>query len=64
MGGPKPLGYEWSFIDETFNALDQQNIAFRAGLCRFGLLDWIGNLQIPGWSKLFVQFRKTFSSFP
>lgn len=53
--------YDWSFTDETFNALHQQKITVIADLCHFGVPDWIGNFQNPDWPKLFVEYAKAFA---
>jgi beta-glucosidase/6-phospho-beta-glucosidase/beta-galactosidase len=60
-----PGKFDWSFTDETFHALQQQDITVIADLCHFGVPDWIGNFQNPDWPKLFVEYAKAFAQrFP
>ena len=40
-----PGRYDWSFADETFNALRQLEIELIVDLCHFGVPDWIGSFQ-------------------
>jgi beta-glucosidase/6-phospho-beta-glucosidase/beta-galactosidase len=56
-----PGKYDWSFADETFQALQQQNVEPIADLCHFGVPDWIGNFQNPHWPSLFVQYAEAFA---
>jgi beta-glucosidase/6-phospho-beta-glucosidase/beta-galactosidase len=62
----KALGkYDWSFTDETFTALRQQEVTLIADLCHFGVPDWIGNFQNPDWPKLFAGYAGAFAErFP
>src|ERR1041385_7373838 len=48
-----PGRYDWSFADETFNALKEMEITPIADLCHFGVPDWIGNFQNSDWRRLF-----------
>ena len=62
---PGPGRYEWSFADETLNALRDQNITPIVDLCHFGVPDWIGDFQNPEWPGLFVEYVRTFATrFP
>ncbi|MDQ6676931.1 MAG: family 1 glycosylhydrolase [Acidobacteriota bacterium] len=57
--------YDWSFTDETFNALRQQKVTPIVDLCHFGVPDWIGNFQNPDLPKLFVEYAQAFAKrFP
>src|SRR5947209_6105103 len=51
-----PGKYDWSFADETFNALREMQITPIADLCHFGVPDWIGNFQNPDWSPYFAEY--------
>src|SRR3954463_12390634 len=42
-----PGKYDWSFADETFNALKEMGITPIADLCHFGIPDWIGGFAKP-----------------
>ena len=37
-----PGRYDWSFADETFNALSELGITPIVDLCHFGIPDWLG----------------------
>jgi len=56
-----PGRYDWSFTDETFNALHQLRITPIADLCHFGVPDWIGNFQNPDWPRLFGEYARAFA---
>ena len=57
--------YDWSFADETFRALHDQQVVVIADLCHFGVPDWIGNFQNAGWPKLFADYAGAFADrFP
>ncbi|MEA2554501.1 MAG: hypothetical protein QOJ65_2677, partial [Fimbriimonadaceae bacterium] len=56
-----PGQYDWSFCDETFNALHQMQITPIADLCHFGVPDWIGSFQNPDWPNHFAEYAKAFS---
>lgn len=56
-----PGKYDWSFTDETFNALKQQNVLVIADLCHFGVPDWIGNFQNGDWPALFAEYAQAFA---
>jgi beta-glucosidase/6-phospho-beta-glucosidase/beta-galactosidase len=60
-----PGRYDWSFADETFDALDQMRIEPIVDLCHFGVPDWIGDFQNPEWPKLFAEYARAFAArFP
>ncbi|HEX5220733.1 MAG TPA: family 1 glycosylhydrolase [Verrucomicrobiae bacterium] len=60
-----PGKYDWSFTDETFNALRENHIIPIADLCHFGVPDWIGSFQNPDWPKLFAEYARAFAArFP
>lgn len=62
---PSQGKYDWSFADETFNALHQQKVELIVDLCHFGVPDWIGNFQNPDFPKLFVEYVEAFAKrFP
>src|SRR5579859_3681761 len=56
-----PDRYDWSFADETFNALDALNIVPIADLCHFGVPDWVGDFQNPDWPPLFADYARAFA---
>ena len=47
-----PDKYDWSFTDDTFNALLETGIVPIADLCHFGVPDWIGSFQDRDWPVL------------
>src|SRR5258706_1614998 len=60
-----PGKFDWSFADETFNALREMKITPIADLCHFGLPDWCGSFQNPDWPKLFAEYARAFAQrFP
>ena len=57
--------YDWSFTDETFNALREMGIKPIVDLCHFGVPDWIGNFQNSDWPMHFAEYAKAFAQrFP
>jgi beta-glucosidase/6-phospho-beta-glucosidase/beta-galactosidase len=56
-----PGKYDWSFADETFNALKEMEITPIVDLCHFGVPDWIGNFQNEEWPQLFAEYAKAFA---
>src|SRR5438105_15645717 len=56
-----PGRYDWSFADETFNALKEMDITPIADLCHFGLPDWVGSFQDPDWPELFADYARAFA---
>ncbi len=57
--------YDWSFADETMNALHAMKITPIVDLCHFGVPDWIGNFQNPDWPSLFAAYAHAFATrFP
>jgi beta-glucosidase/6-phospho-beta-glucosidase/beta-galactosidase len=60
-----PGKYDWSFADETFDALHELELEPIADLCHFGVPDWIGNFQNPDWPALFAEYAAAFAErFP
>ncbi len=60
-----PDRYDWSFADETFNALKELGLIPVTDLCHFGVPDWIGSFQNPDWPPLFADYACAFASrFP
>lgn len=57
-----PGEYDWSFTDETFNALNEMKIHPIADLCHFGVPDWIGNFQNPDWPRHFAEYAGAFAA--
>jgi len=53
--------YDWSFADMTFNKLKEMGITPIADLCHFGVPDWIGNFQNPGFPVYFSEYAKAFA---
>src|SRR2546422_10809948 len=47
--------YDWSFVDDTFEALRQMRISPITDLCHFGVPDWIGNFQNLDFPALFAE---------
>jgi beta-glucosidase/6-phospho-beta-glucosidase/beta-galactosidase len=56
-----PGKYDWSFADETINALHKQRVKVIADLCHFGVPDWMGNFQNPDFPRLFTEFARAFA---
>src|SRR4051812_40702842 len=50
--------YDWSFADETFEALQELGITPIVDLCHFGVPDWIGNFQNSEWPLLFAEYAR------
>jgi beta-glucosidase/6-phospho-beta-glucosidase/beta-galactosidase len=60
-----PGRYDWSFADETFQALRELGITPLVDLCHFGVPDWIGGFQNPDWPELFAEYARAFAQrFP
>ena len=60
-----PGKYDWSFADETFQALHDAKITPIADLCHFGLPDWLGNFQNSDWPTLHAEYARAFAQrFP
>jgi beta-glucosidase/6-phospho-beta-glucosidase/beta-galactosidase len=53
--------FDWSFSDETFQALRNLNITPIVDLCHFGVPDWIGSFQNPDWPRLFAIYARAFA---
>jgi beta-glucosidase/6-phospho-beta-glucosidase/beta-galactosidase len=53
--------YDWSFADETFQYLKQQEILPITDLCHFGVPGWIGDFQNPDFPGLFAQYARDFA---
>src|SRR3954463_14402836 len=56
-----PGRYDWSFADETFNALREMGITPIADLCHFGLPDWLGSFQNPAFPEHFPDYAAAFA---
>ncbi len=56
-----PGRYDWSFADETFNALRELGITPIADLCHFGVPDWLGSFQNPEWPQFFAEYVEAFA---
>ena len=60
-----PGRYDWSFADETFQALRELDITPIADLCHFGVPDWVGDFQNPDWPQHFAEYAGAFAArFP
>jgi len=60
-----PGKFDWSFADETFNALKELGITPIADLCHFGVPDWLGGFNNPDFPPHFVQYARAFAKrFP
>lgn len=60
-----PGQFDWSFTDETFNALKEMNITPIVDLCHFGVPDWLGNFQNPEFPHFFAEYARAFAQrFP
>jgi beta-glucosidase/6-phospho-beta-glucosidase/beta-galactosidase len=53
--------YDWAFADDTFNALRRMNMVPIVDLCHFGVPDWIGNFQNPGFPAFFAEYAGAFA---
>jgi len=56
-----PGKYDWSFVDETFNELKRLNITPITDLCHFGVPDWLGDFQNPGFAEHFAEYAEAFA---
>jgi beta-glucosidase/6-phospho-beta-glucosidase/beta-galactosidase len=56
-----PGQYDWSFADETFNALKELEITPIVDLCHFGVPDWLGNFQNPDFPEHFAEYAVAFA---
>jgi beta-glucosidase/6-phospho-beta-glucosidase/beta-galactosidase len=56
-----PGRYDWSFADETFNALRELGITPIADLCHFGVPDWVGSFQDSDWPAHFAEYARAFA---
>ena len=60
-----PGSYDWSFTDEVFNKLIEMGITPIIDLCHFGVPDWMGNFQNPGFPHYFAEYAGAFAArFP
>ncbi|MFC7515368.1 family 1 glycosylhydrolase [Herbaspirillum sp. GCM10030257] len=60
-----PQRYDWSFADETFEALRARDLIPIVDLCHFGVPDWLGNFQNPDFPPLFASYARAFAErFP
>lgn len=60
-----PGRYDWSFSDTVFARLDELNITPIIDLCHFGVPDWMGNFQNPGFPAYFAEYAGAFAArFP
>ncbi|MDT7934366.1 MAG: family 1 glycosylhydrolase [Sphingomonadaceae bacterium] len=53
--------YDWSFADQTFGALHDQNVTPIVDLCHFGVPDWVGNFQNGDFPTLFARYALDFA---
>jgi beta-glucosidase/6-phospho-beta-glucosidase/beta-galactosidase len=56
-----PGRYDWTFADETFDALHELGVIVIADLCHFGVPDWIGDFQNSDWPALFADYAQAFA---
>jgi len=57
--------YDWSFTDLTFGRLLGLDITPIVDLCHFGVPDWMGDFQNPGFPELFAEYAGAFAQrFP
>ena len=56
-----PGRYDWTFADETFEALHALGVIVIADLCHFGVPDWIGDFQNSDWPALFADYAQAFA---
>lgn len=56
-----PGKYDWTFADETFNALRESAITPIADLCHFGVPDWLENFQNPDFPEHFAEYARAFA---
>lgn len=57
-----PGQYDWSFADEVFNYLKQQNITLIVDLCHFGIPDWMGDFQNEDFPQYFAEYARAFAT--
>ncbi|HEX5580052.1 MAG TPA: family 1 glycosylhydrolase [Gemmatimonadaceae bacterium] len=56
-----PGCYDWSFADETLDALRRMGITPIADLCHFGVPDWLGDFQNPDFPRHFAEYARAFA---
>ncbi len=56
-----PGQYNWSFADDTFNALKELHITPIVDLCHFGVPDWIDSFQNPDFPQYFAEYALAFA---
>lgn len=56
-----PGQYDWSFADETYDAMCAQGIIPITDLCHFGVPDWLGNFQNPEFPRYFEEYARAFA---
>lgn len=56
-----PGRYDWEFADLTFAELRRLDIVPIVDLCHFGVPDWIGNFQNPGFVRHFPAYARAFA---
>ena len=56
-----PGKYDWTFADDTFNALKELHITPIVDLCHFGVPDWLDNFQNPDFPQYFAEYALAFA---
>ncbi len=56
-----PGQYDWTFADDTFNALKELHIIPIVDLCHFGVPDWIDSFQNPDFPQYFAEYALAFA---
>jgi len=56
-----PGKYDWTFVDETFNYMKENDITPIVDLCHFGLPDWLGDFQNKDFPTHFAEYAKAFA---
>lgn len=56
-----PGQYNWTFADDTFNALKELHITPIVDLCHFGVPDWMDSFQNPDFPQYFAEYASAFA---
>jgi beta-glucosidase/6-phospho-beta-glucosidase/beta-galactosidase len=56
-----PGRYDWSFTDEAFLEIFEQELVPIVDLCHFGVPDWLGDFQNPDFPELFEAYASAFA---
>lgn len=57
-----PGVYDWSSVEDVFEAMRTLGIEPIVDLCHFGTPDWIGGFQDPAWPAAFADYAAAFAA--